>query len=63
MWSRAPALCVKDLDTVEYEVEGELELGLFNAIRILALGVAMGHLYRKLVTTDRRERLQNGTYA
>jgi hypothetical protein len=37
--------------------------GLFNAIRIPALGVAMGYLYRKLVTTDRRERLQNGTYA
>ena len=37
--------------------------GLFNAIRIPALGVAMGYLYRKLVTADRRERLQNGTYA
>ena len=37
--------------------------GLFNAIRIPALGVAMGYLYRKFVTTDRRERLQNGTYA
>lgn len=37
--------------------------GLFNAIRIPALGVAMGYLYRKLVTTDSRERLQNGTYA
>ena len=37
--------------------------GLFNAIRLSALGVAMDYLYRKLVTTDRRERLQNGTYA
>jgi hypothetical protein len=36
--------------------------GLFNAIRIPALGVAMGYLYRKVVTAGRRERLQNGTY-
>jgi drug/metabolite transporter (DMT)-like permease len=37
--------------------------GLFNAIRVPALGVAMGCLYRKFVTADRRERVQNGTYA
>ena len=37
--------------------------GLFNAFRILALGVAMGYLYRTLVTAYRREGLQNGTYA
>lgn len=37
--------------------------GMFNAIRILALGVAMGYLYRTLITAHRREGLQNGTYA
>lgn len=34
-----------------------------SPVLIPALGVAMGYLYRRLVTTDRRERLQNGTYA
>ncbi len=35
--------------------------GLFNAIRLTALGVAVGLLYRKLVTTDGRERSQSRT--
>ena len=52
-------LLVPTEDALRYFLIG----GLFNAIRILALGVAMGYLYRKLVTADRRERLQNGTYA
>jgi len=46
----------------EHALRYFLIAGLINGIRILALGVAMGYLYRTLVTADRREGLQKGTY-